>query len=65
VRRKAELLLEDIRDRVQQRRTPEERERKVARHMKMRELNRRGKDPENRRLVHATDSASPWAFEFP
>ena len=42
VREKAELVIEDIRERVQQRRTPEARARMAARHLKMREMNRRG-----------------------
>ena len=44
VREKAKLLLADIRDRTQYRRTPAERRRKLARKAKMRELNKRGLD---------------------
>ena len=42
VRKKADLLIEDIRDRLKCGRTPEVRQRKKERLLKMRELNRRG-----------------------
>jgi hypothetical protein len=46
VRTKAVLLLEDIRARAEGRRSPEARRRKAERHMRMRELNRRGVEAE-------------------
>lgn len=46
MRAKAKLLLEDVRARAEMRRTPQARARKAERHLKMRELNRRGVRPE-------------------
>ena len=48
VREKAALLIDDIRDRVQMRRTPEERRRKAERMARMRALNKRGPISTNR-----------------